>query len=186
MPPLQPCTMLNPSPESGMFSGSQNLTVTGHTFTNVTKNYPPTVPSNFRMVPLGDIDLQYEIRLGDTGIVKRARNWPRIRRVYSAKFEGQSTTVAMYQGDNAEEQWREDIAKYMAVRHPNIFQIRGSSHATSGNIHATLFHDELIPINDVLALHQDSHFSTVNVYASCQADLREVDAYVYSVCRQQT
>jgi hypothetical protein len=54
------------------------------------------------MIPLGDIDLQY-----DTGVIGRQREWgrPRVRRVYSAKVEGRNSnvTVAMYQGHGAEE-----------------------------------------------------------------------------------
>jgi hypothetical protein len=58
--------------------------------------------TDFRMIPLGDIDLQH-----DTGVIGRHRGWehPRVRRVYSATVEGRnsSVTVAMYQGHGAEE-----------------------------------------------------------------------------------
>ncbi|KAJ6566315.1 hypothetical protein B0H19DRAFT_1257561 [Mycena capillaripes] len=89
-----------------MFSGAQNLAVTGHTLINTTNNYTTaaTVPSDIRMVPLWDIDLQHEIRLDDsTGVVNRHSTQLNIRRIYSAKIGGQSTTVAMYQGRGAEE-----------------------------------------------------------------------------------
>ncbi|KAJ6555876.1 hypothetical protein B0H19DRAFT_1262014 [Mycena capillaripes] len=90
---------------SGMFSGAQNLTVTGQTLTNITNyNTAPVVPSDFRMVPLGDIDLKHEIRFNDsTGIVYRRREWSGVRRLYSARVGGKNTTVAMYQGSGAEE-----------------------------------------------------------------------------------
>ncbi|KAJ6522068.1 hypothetical protein B0H19DRAFT_1086262 [Mycena capillaripes] len=39
-----------------------------------------------------------------------------VRRVYSARLGGQNTTVGIYQGPGAEEEWRQDIAKYMSVR----------------------------------------------------------------------
>jgi hypothetical protein len=128
------------------------------------------------MIPLGDIDLRKEIKLNyETGVVNEQYERPRVRRIYSARIEGRNSnvTVAMYQGNGAEEvgyilllydtsgellqEWRRDIAKYMTVRqvlashslhtsllndtlsHPNIIQIRGA--ASSGNIHATLFHD---------------------------------------------
>ncbi|KAJ6566343.1 hypothetical protein B0H19DRAFT_1232577 [Mycena capillaripes] len=61
---------------SGMFSGAQNLAVTGNTLINTTNNYTTvaTVPSDVRMVPLSDIDLQHEIHLDDsTGVVDRHR-----------------------------------------------------------------------------------------------------------------
>ncbi|KAJ7916099.1 hypothetical protein B0H13DRAFT_2323791 [Mycena leptocephala] len=92
---------------SGMFVGSQNFTVAGGTFTNVTNNYTnaPTVPYDLRMIPLGDIDLQQEIRL-DNGfaVVNRRRETARVRCVYSARVHGgnSNVTVAMYQGDSAE------------------------------------------------------------------------------------
>jgi hypothetical protein len=59
---------------------------------------------DFRVIPLGDIDLQHEIRM-DAAIVERPRERRCIRRVYSAKLEGRSSgmTVALYQGNNAEE-----------------------------------------------------------------------------------
>ncbi|KAJ7211859.1 hypothetical protein C8J57DRAFT_1483764 [Mycena rebaudengoi] len=77
-----------------IFSGSQHFTVGGGTFSSVTNNYtsPRVVPSDFRMIPLGDIDLQHEIRLNNrTG---------RVRRVYAARVKGRQSnmTVAMYQG----------------------------------------------------------------------------------------
>ena len=76
---------------------------------------------------MGDLNLQYEIYLDNGwGVVS-------VRRVYSAKIDRRrsSVTVAMYQGDGAEEvchimlpnmcdnisqEWRRDIAKYMTVR----------------------------------------------------------------------
>ncbi|KAJ6566419.1 hypothetical protein B0H19DRAFT_1137744, partial [Mycena capillaripes] len=73
------------------------------------------------------------------GLINRHRIQPSVRRIYSAKIGGQTTTVAMYQGRGAEEEWRQDLAKYSSIRHPNILQVRGA--ASSRGIHATLFHD---------------------------------------------
>ncbi|KAJ7226516.1 hypothetical protein C8J57DRAFT_1252555 [Mycena rebaudengoi] len=131
-----------------IFSGSQHFTVTGGTFSSVTNHYiaPPAARGltaswvDFRMIPLGDIDLQYEIRLDkNTGVVDRSRERLRVRRVYSARVEGRESTmtVATYQGHGAEDEWQIDMARYKSVRHPNIFQIWGA--ASSGNIYATLF-----------------------------------------------
>ncbi|KAF7376998.1 hypothetical protein MSAN_00117700 [Mycena sanguinolenta] len=55
-----------------MFSHSQQFTVAGGTFSNTTNNNytaAPSLPSDFRMIPMGDIDLQQQIR-GDerTGV----------------------------------------------------------------------------------------------------------------------
>ncbi|KAF7377038.1 hypothetical protein MSAN_00121900 [Mycena sanguinolenta] len=100
----------SPSHASGMFSNSQQFTVMGGTFTNVThKNYAaaPSLPSDFRMIPMGDIDLRHQIRVDErTGTAySRPRERARVRRLYSAKVEGRKSTltVAMYQGDGAEQ-----------------------------------------------------------------------------------
>ncbi|KAJ7319396.1 hypothetical protein DFH08DRAFT_942312 [Mycena albidolilacea] len=68
---------------SGMFTGSQNFTVTGHTFNNITNQYTASVPSDFRMIPLGDIDLQHEIQV-DRGVLGRwrRRGHPNIVQIY--------------------------------------------------------------------------------------------------------
>ncbi|KAJ7927929.1 hypothetical protein B0H13DRAFT_2312105 [Mycena leptocephala] len=102
---------------SGMFVGSHHFTVNGQNVTHITHHYPrsPPVPSDFRMIPLGDIDLRKEICLNyDTG---DADQRPRVRRVYSARVHGRKSnvTVAMYQGSGAEEEWWQDIAKYMMM-----------------------------------------------------------------------
>jgi hypothetical protein len=58
------------------------------------------------MIPMGEIDLQHEIRVGnESGFVYHQRQSGHVRRMYSAKVEGResSRTVAIYQGDRAEE-----------------------------------------------------------------------------------
>ncbi|KAJ6555925.1 hypothetical protein B0H19DRAFT_1262055 [Mycena capillaripes] len=165
---------------SGMFSGAHNLTVTGQTLNNITNNSyttVPFVPSDFRMVPLGDIDLQREISISSTGVVDHQYKRQGVRRVYSARVGGQNTTVAMYQGPGAEEDWRQDLAKYMSIRHPNLMQIRGV--ANYGGLHATLFHDDLIPFEDFLDL-QPSHLLKVYTYAHCSHDFEAARNYLYS------
>jgi hypothetical protein len=60
------------------------------------------------MIPLGDIDLQHEIRLDKgSSVVGHKRLGGRVRRVYSAKVKGleSNMTVAMYQGGGVEEVW---------------------------------------------------------------------------------
>ncbi|KAJ6555891.1 hypothetical protein B0H19DRAFT_137441 [Mycena capillaripes] len=169
-----------------MFSGAQNFAVTGQTLNNITNNSyttVPFVPSDFRMVPLGDIDLQQEICFPDsTGIVYCPRERQGVRRLYSARLGGQNTTVAIYQGPGAEEEWRQDIAKNMSIRHPNLVQICGV--ANYGGLHATLFHDDLIPFKHFVNL-QDSHFSKVYTYAYCCDDFRAAKDYLYFTFRQR-
>ncbi|KAF7377150.1 hypothetical protein MSAN_00134100 [Mycena sanguinolenta] len=93
--------------DTGMFSHARNFTVISRNLTNITNNnYSPSTPADFRMIPLGDIDLLHEIQLDHhTGIVNHARQRPRIRRLYSARTEGGKAgiTVAIYQGGGAEE-----------------------------------------------------------------------------------
>ncbi|KAJ7623827.1 hypothetical protein B0H17DRAFT_1289410 [Mycena rosella] len=48
-------------------------------------------------------------------------------------------TVAIYEGDNAEENWREAISRHSNFRHPNIIQLFGT--ARSSKIHAAIFYD---------------------------------------------
>ncbi|KAJ6566409.1 hypothetical protein B0H19DRAFT_709969 [Mycena capillaripes] len=122
------------------------------------------------MISLWDIDLQHEIHLDNsTGVVDRYhRIHPSVRRMYSAKIGGQSTTVAMYQGCSAEEEWRQELAKYTSIRHPNILQIRRA--VSSGSIRATLFHDDLIPFKQYVNFYRHSHFHTVYIYNCCEVE----------------
>ncbi|KAF7377238.1 hypothetical protein MSAN_00144100 [Mycena sanguinolenta] len=92
---------------SEMFSHSQQFSVTGKTFANITNhNYTTarSLPSDFRMIPLGDIDLRRQIRVDEC------------TRVTHSQGQRALVTVAMYQGNNAEEEWRQDITKNMSMR----------------------------------------------------------------------
>ncbi|KAJ7670167.1 hypothetical protein DFH06DRAFT_162084 [Mycena polygramma] len=163
-------TSLNGNPgivSSGMFSGAQNFTVTGpRSLKNITKNYAlAAVPSDFRMIPLGDIDLQQEICLAkDTGVVSRRERSD--RRVYSAKIRDKDFTVAMYQGDGAVEKWRQDLTKHSSLRHPNILQIYGA--ASSGGVHATVFHGDFPCL-------------TAYIHGSCHDQFWLAKRYLYSI-----
>jgi hypothetical protein len=98
-----------------LFSGSQHFTVAGGTLTKINDNTTARefsrrvggdASTDFRVIPLGDIDLLQEIQLDDeTYIVNRAGQRPHLRRIYAAKIHGQNSnrTVAIYQGDGAEE-----------------------------------------------------------------------------------
>ncbi|KAJ7022940.1 hypothetical protein C8F04DRAFT_1240493, partial [Mycena alexandri] len=164
-----------------------------------------TPRAEFRMIPMGDIDLQRELIVSEkSGAIAhqlgRERNC--VRRVYSAKLEGRSTdlTVAMYQGDGAEEDWRHDIETYMSLRHPNIVQMYGT--ASSGAImYATIFHGgatlafdhrprrlttelDLIPLKQFTASFSPT--MTVYLYACHWAEWEQACVYVERsphVCR---
>lgn len=71
------------------------------------------------MIPLGDIDLQHDIG-SDFSVVDRRRGRPRVRRVYTAKIKGRNSnmTVAIYEGDSAEEVCS-ILLSYMIYDHPS-------------------------------------------------------------------
>ncbi|KAJ7667207.1 hypothetical protein B0H17DRAFT_1089008 [Mycena rosella] len=148
------------------FPSSQQLLVEGgvftSNFTNIHQN-APTLPPDFRMIPMGDIDLRKEIRLDPfTGMVDF--------RVGRGVIDGRQSnmTVAVYQGHNAEETWLLAIIMIDRFRHPNFVQIYGA--ASSCGIHATIFHDDLIPRQDFQDLYRHSHFTTVYIFGYCKAD----------------
>ncbi|KAF7359780.1 hypothetical protein MVEN_00702900 [Mycena venus] len=157
--------------------------------TNVTFTTAPSLPEgrfkDFRRIPLGDIDLLHEIRVNyDSGIVDLQHKQTCFRRVYSARINGRKSkvTVAMYQGNGAEERWQHNIAKYRSIRHPNIVQIWGT--ATSGNMHATIFHDDLIPLEQILDLYGSLPILTVYIYACSNVDFKEAINYFQSGFRE--
>jgi hypothetical protein len=72
---------------------------------------------DFRKIPLGDIDLRTEITLDEeSGLVRRQRGRASVRRMYSARIKALDMTVALYEGENAEADWRRDISKYVWLR----------------------------------------------------------------------
>ncbi|KAJ7017093.1 hypothetical protein C8F04DRAFT_481137 [Mycena alexandri] len=151
----------------GIFSGSQHFVIAGGTFTNIT-NYvtAPAIPSDIRMIPMGDIYLQQQLEVkGESGVISWRGQRRCARQVYSAKIDGRTPemTVAVYRGDKAEEAWRRDIALYMSLRHPNILQIWGG--ASAGNVRATVFHGDLVPFQQFTARYDHSPIMTLYILA---------------------
>ncbi|KAJ6518072.1 hypothetical protein C8R47DRAFT_4848 [Mycena vitilis] len=160
------------SHSTGMFSNSENFTVTAGTMTNVTKIYnsASTVLSDFRQICLGDIDLR-ELRLERAPCPlyvegRFVRKRQSTCRVYAARVQGRNTgvTVAIYEGDGAKEDWREDISFYSSLRHPNFVQLWGVT--TSSRIHAAIFHDDLIPFRHFRDLHRPVLVVYIQVYSA--------------------
>ncbi|KAJ7036906.1 hypothetical protein C8F04DRAFT_1093806 [Mycena alexandri] len=167
-----------------MFAGSHHFTVAGGTFNNIMKSYhaAPNVAPDFRMIPMGDIDLQQELMVNEkSGVVGRRRARNSVRRVYSATIDGRNSnvTVATYEGDDAEKDWRRDTEMYMSFRHPNIIQICGG--ASCGNIHATVFHGDLVPLEAFLA--RQSPIMTVYLYGCYDEEWIRVNNYFKSLRR---
>ncbi|KAJ7168916.1 hypothetical protein C8R46DRAFT_1092863, partial [Mycena filopes] len=156
-----------------MLAGSQNFVIAGGTFTNLTTNHvaASAVPSDFRMIPLGDIDLQQQLSVesgSGVQVIGRTRERRCVRRVYSATIDGRGSnvTVAMYEGNRAEEDWLEDVEIYLALRHPNIVQLCGG--ASHSNIYATVFHGDLVPFMQYMAPY--SPIMTVYMFAGFAHD----------------
>ncbi|KAJ7127750.1 hypothetical protein C8R44DRAFT_873550 [Mycena epipterygia] len=157
---------------SGAFvSNSSNFTISGGNFTNIVNN-AAVVPSDFRTIPLGDVDLRNEIHLEHSGVVNRQRGLRPARRVYTARIEGKQSdmTVAVYQGENAEETWKRELSKYSGLRHPNFVQLYAS--VNSDGLYATIFHDDLVPLKQFVDEYRHSVISTVYLYDCFIAELR--------------
>ncbi|KAJ7807517.1 hypothetical protein B0H14DRAFT_2872670 [Mycena olivaceomarginata] len=161
----------------GFFPGAAGFTIDGGIFTsNITNNvYNPLLeeqPSAFRTILLGDIKLMKEIRLNDeSGVVRHRSREASIRRMYSAKLVGGQTgpiTVAMYQGGSAEEEWRQLVGKYEAIRHPNIMQLYGL--VCTKRLRAMIFYDDLIPFRQFLNRFQNSPILTTYINGYCSSE----------------
>ncbi|KAJ6483302.1 hypothetical protein C8R45DRAFT_300481 [Mycena sanguinolenta] len=153
----------------GIFPGSRNFVVAGGSFHVTNYATPPT--TDFRTIPLGDIYLREDLGLeGGLRHVRRLHDRSSVRRIYSAKVMGLegNMTVATYHGDDAEEEWREDILRYSWLRHPCFMQLCGIT--SSPTIHATVFHDDLIPFSQFVELHRHSPISTVYIYRCCATE----------------
>ncbi|KAJ7169009.1 hypothetical protein C8R46DRAFT_1218380 [Mycena filopes] len=116
----------------GFFPDCHDFVLSGGNFTSITNiaNAAATPPLDFRSIPLGDIDLHYEIRLHSHFGIQSRHTRGCARRLYSARIQGlpEKTTVAIYQGRQAETAWRDDILRYSSLRHPNFMQLFGTEH----------------------------------------------------------
>ncbi|KAJ7094200.1 hypothetical protein C8R44DRAFT_814836 [Mycena epipterygia] len=88
-------------------------------------------------------------------------------------------TVAVYQGENAEETWRRNLAHYSGLRHPNIVQLYGA--VNSGGLYAMIFHDDLVSSDEFLEEYQHSVLSAVYLYRQFNTELDEGVEYVKSL-----
>ncbi|KAF7352136.1 Kinase-like protein [Mycena venus] len=157
---------------------------TRHFSVHLLTNYRPddTHIGAFRTIRLGDINLLKEIRLnGQSGAVGRRRQEASVRRMYYAKLEGRDSgrmTVAIYQGDGAQEEWGQHVAKHESIRHPNIAQVYGL--VRTGGLRATVFHDELIPFQQFLDRFRHSPILTAYIHAYSTTEWNETREYCYS------
>ncbi|KAJ6530783.1 hypothetical protein B0H19DRAFT_1384653, partial [Mycena capillaripes] len=166
------------------FPKSRDFVIEGGIFTSNTTHVSqaPSLSSDFRMIPLGDIDLQREICLnGDSAIIDCRDGRRYIRKMYTAKInrEQADMTVAIWEGENAEDNWKHHIYMLSRIRHPNIVQLYGV--AKSSSIYAAVFHDDLIPFGHFLNIYGDCHFSIVYFWAFVYAEHRSARHYINSV-----
>ncbi|KAJ6529574.1 hypothetical protein B0H10DRAFT_1973792 [Mycena sp. CBHHK59/15] len=101
----------------GFFPNSQQFAISGGAFTSVTNYVRYNASSDFRSIPLGDLDLRLEILQNKYGVVNLRRGGNTARRLYSARIHGlpSDMSVAVYQGHNAEE-LRREIERYSGIR----------------------------------------------------------------------
>ncbi|KAJ6518114.1 hypothetical protein C8R47DRAFT_6689 [Mycena vitilis] len=183
-PPLKPPwinTLPSDEHTSAFFLRSRQFKVSGGTFTNVTNIYRTRdPPSDFRVIPLGDLDLldrkkgRFEVVTGRTSA----------RKLYTARIPAlqSKVTAAVYEGDGAEEEWREAILRYLHLRHPYLIQLYGI--VNTQNFHAALFHDDLIPYEQLKDKYYNSHLSTVYFWACLHTMFSDVNSYMQPFLRR--
>ncbi|KAF7337189.1 Kinase-like protein [Mycena sanguinolenta] len=84
-------------------------------------------------------------------------------------------TVAMYQGDGVEEEWRQALAKYQSVRHPNILQLYGL--VNTEKLCAMVFHEELVPYDQFLRRFEHSSILTTYIMGYCRTEWDKAEEY---------
>ncbi|KAF7353215.1 Kinase-like protein [Mycena sanguinolenta] len=150
-------------------------------------------PSEFRTIRLGDIKLIKEFKEmrsnAQLSVVSPrwsavGRQTPRatVRRVYKAKLEGRESghmTVAVYEGDGAEETWNEHLANYESIRHPNVMQLYGL--VNTQRLRGMVFHDELIPYDQFFRRFQHSPILSTYIFGYCNTEFWEATKYIGDV-----
>ncbi|KAK6980626.1 hypothetical protein R3P38DRAFT_3117407, partial [Favolaschia claudopus] len=142
--------------------------------------------SDYRRIPMGDIILQSEIQ---TVISRQSLRQCSVRKLYSAALDGKTSRyiVAMYEGEGSKAEWEQDVARYMSIRHPHIFQIFAIAHSRTFN--AAVFHtnSDLVNLKDFEAIYlHDSQMvftyiraCTVTAYYSAKKYLEARDLSPY-------
>ncbi|KAF7353288.1 hypothetical protein MSAN_01516800 [Mycena sanguinolenta] len=139
-------------------------------------------PSDFRTIRRGDLKLLKEVRLStESGVVSRQSRGVDVRRIHHAEIRGNPgiVTVAVYQGDGAEEECRKHVAKYESIWHVNIMQLYGL--VSSKGLYAMVFHDELIPYTQFVRHFEHSSILRTYIFGYCATEAREVAGYISHV-----
>ncbi|KAK6981641.1 hypothetical protein R3P38DRAFT_3113879, partial [Favolaschia claudopus] len=136
---------------------------------------------NFRRIRWGDVFLQRQLyvdRQSDRPrfCLDHDRHRSSVRIVRSAKIDGRKFTVASYEGKNAETEWKDDVERYMEIRHESLLQLYGI--VRSRNIYAAVFHGDFIPFKDLLQNYQHSAILSCYIYSYVAHDLKSADNYL--------
>ncbi|KAF7337199.1 Kinase-like protein [Mycena sanguinolenta] len=131
-----------------------------------------------------DLELVKELRLNErSSVVRRPGRRMSVRRMYSANLvvreSERKVTVAMYQGDGAEEEWRRDRTAYESIRHPNILQLYGL--VNTKKLCAMVFHEELIPYDQFLRHFEHSPILTTYILGYCVTEWDDATDYYNSI-----
>ncbi|KAJ7211438.1 hypothetical protein C8J57DRAFT_1399907 [Mycena rebaudengoi] len=132
---------------------------------------------------MGDLDFRAEI-YRNLVVVHRRGKQASARRIYSARVRGidSNMTAAVYQGNNAEEEWREDVRRLSWLRHPSFVQIYAT--ASASGIHAAVFHDDLVPARAIFKKHCRSHFAIVYLRDQLETEFSDAMAYYTPLCTE--
>ncbi|KAJ6474533.1 hypothetical protein DFH09DRAFT_1218060 [Mycena vulgaris] len=175
---------------SAMFQDSNNFVVSGGQFivnnvTNVATDFaesPIAVALGFRSIPLGELDLRHEIGANPrSATVNRHRAVTSTRRIYSARIYGRSgrMTASVFQGQNAKEDWQQEIGRYSGLRHPRFLQIYGL--VESRGLYAVISHDEMVPLDHMLRTYSNSPVTLVYFRACLNKEVQEAIDYFYDI-----
>ncbi|KAK7035601.1 hypothetical protein R3P38DRAFT_601760 [Favolaschia claudopus] len=137
-----------------------------------------TLGSAFNPAPpefsICDINLQQEVYLDDSRVRLRRRKV--VKKYYSAEVKDRKEmTVVFYEGKNAKEEFKEDVAKYMKFRHPSFLQLYGT--VCSGNNYASIFYDVLIPWRDIERIYRLFPVVFCYIYASVSNEFEAASGY---------
>ncbi|KAF7353114.1 hypothetical protein MSAN_01498700 [Mycena sanguinolenta] len=141
--------------------------------------------SGIQTIRLEDINLMKTIRLDPHSDVVGCRSrGVGVRRIYHAEIRRDpgTVTVAMYQGDGAEDEWRHHVAKYESIRHPNIMQLYGL--VSTKGLYAMIFHDELIPYTQFLCRFEHSPILRTYIFGCSAMEFWEATHYISGVSRK--
>ncbi|KAJ6494313.1 hypothetical protein C8R45DRAFT_176100 [Mycena sanguinolenta] len=108
--------------------------------------------TGFRNVALGDINLLYEMEMG---------NKVRKLKIFVARISGEPSTMTVAKYEDGTDTWEQDFNLYSNLRHPNVWQLFGITRAPA--LRALIFYGELIP----LAVYRQFHRPQSDLLWAC-------------------